>query len=66
MIDWKNVARRHIQNPKQLELFEKEPSYKIWLSEVNHERRMFSEVNMLDDSKARRQYNRLVAQGFWN
>ena len=50
----------------QAELFKKEPSYSIWLAELNHERRIFGENALANSSKAKTKYDKLVAQGFWN
>jgi len=51
---------------KQGDLFKNEPSFNYWLSELNHERRLNNEKTLTDIEKAKKQFARLVARGFWN
>jgi hypothetical protein len=64
MIDWRIALG--VKQPKQLELFNNEPSYLCWLAEVNHERRQNNERYLGDTPRAKRKFERLVAKGFWN
>lgn len=51
---------------KQGDLFKNEPRFNHWLSELNHERRLNNEKTLNDTKKAKRQFAKLVARGFWN
>ena len=64
MIDWKIALG--VKQPKQLELFDNEPSYLSWLADVNHERRQNNERYLGDSKRAKRIFARMVARGFWN